>query len=108
MRNIKKKRELVTVIFQKAGNHCYSKGNIGVLTLRSSRPPIQPFINSIYIRHTLFANNVPNKCPRGIYSSVVKTDIKPRNEQKRVSMRVARASASLLSSHGRVPGTSPG
>ena len=26
----------------------------------------------------------------------------------RVSMRVARASASLLSSHGRVPGTSPG
>ena len=25
-----------------------------------------------------------------------------------VSMRVARASASLLSSHGRVPGTSPG
>ena len=25
----------------------------------------------------------------------------------RVSMRVARASASLLSSHGRVPGTSP-
>ena len=82
LRNIKKKRELVTVIFQKAGNHCYSKGNIGVLTLRSSRPPIQPFFNSIYIRHTLFANNVPNKCPRGIYSSVVKTDIKPRNEQK--------------------------
>ena len=31
-----------------------------------------------------------------------------KEEKKKVSMRVARASASLLSSHGRVPGTSPG
>lgn len=82
LRNIKKERALVMVIFQKASNHCYSKGNIRVLPLRSSRPSIQPFINSIYIGNILWASHIPNKCPHDIYSLAVKTDIKPRNEQK--------------------------
>ena len=41
------------------------------------------------------------------YSSVFFEPLVGR-QGSRVSMRVARASASLLSSHGRVPGTSPG
>ena len=59
------------------------------------------------IRHNLATNTTTcgRQRPDGLRNIMMKTDT---SQGSRVSMRVARASASLLSSHGRVPGTSPG
>ena len=117
-RNQEKLRELQSEISLELTR---SKISVDRLTLRQregflSVLPVGTNQFGAQFERVLPASSVANLYPfnfsgkadsHGLYDGEVSEPLVWR-QGSRVSMRVARASASLLSSHGRVPGTSPG